>query len=70
MMWWIILYYPAIFLIIWIGKQVEKKYPTGSVERNRSEMALGCALLSLPGMPAIIGVGYVIKLIFISIFGK
>jgi hypothetical protein len=68
MIWWFLLYYPIIFAIIFIGKRVETRYPLNSIERNRADMALGCAFMSLPSMPLIVGVGYLAKYAFISIF--
>lgn len=55
--WWLVLYYPIIALLIFIGKKVSYRYPNGSVVRDRSEMALGCGLLALPGTPLILFIG-------------
>jgi hypothetical protein len=68
MLWWLILYYPVIFAIIFIGKRIESRYPQDSVERNRMDMALGCAFMSMPSMPLIVGIGYLVKHAFTSMF--
>ena len=50
MVWWFVLYYPLMAAIILVGKRIERRYPPNSAERGRTEMALGCAVLSLPGL--------------------
>jgi hypothetical protein len=52
--WWIILYYPVIFAVICGGKRFTDRYPEKSPQRNRAEMALGCAFLAMPSAPLIV----------------
>jgi hypothetical protein len=52
--WWIILYYPVIFAVIFGGKRFTDRYPENSPQRNRAEMALGCAFLAMPSAPLIL----------------
>jgi hypothetical protein len=46
-------------LLIFRGTRLER-YPAGSVQRNRTELALGCAVLALPGLSAVIAVGSIL----------
>jgi len=65
--WWIVLYYPIIFAIMFIGYCLEKRYAPDSVERKRAEMGLGCGLILLPSLPLIIGAFDVLRYL---IFGN
>jgi hypothetical protein len=47
-------------LLIFIGNKVVDRYPNGSVVRDRAEMALGCSILALPGVPLILFIGLLI----------
>jgi len=58
--WWIILYYSLGFAVLFLGTRLDKRYPAGSVQRNRAELALCCAWLALPTAPLIYGIGCVI----------
>lgn len=60
MVWWLILYYPIIGILFYIANKVDARYPNGSVVRDRTEMALGCGILALPGAPLIIFIGSLI----------
>jgi hypothetical protein len=52
--WWFILYYPVIFAVIFGGKRFTDRHRENSPQRNRAEMALGCALLAMPSAPLIV----------------
>jgi hypothetical protein len=54
-LWWIILYYPIIFAVMFGSKRVTDRFPESSPQRNRAEMAMGCAVLALPSAPIIVG---------------
>jgi hypothetical protein len=41
MVWFLMLYYPIIGLLMFIGNNVATQYPNGSLVRDRTEMALG-----------------------------
>jgi hypothetical protein len=58
--WWLVLYYPIMGLLIFIGNKVADRYPNESVVRERAEMALGCGILALPGAPLILFIGSLI----------
>jgi hypothetical protein len=58
--WWLVLYYPTVALLLLIGNKVADRYPNGSVVRDRTEMALGCGILALPGAPLILFIGSLI----------
>jgi hypothetical protein len=58
--WWLVLYYPIMGLLIYLGKTLADKYPNGSVARDSGEMALGCGILLLPGAPLILFIGSLI----------
>jgi hypothetical protein len=59
--WWLILYYPTIFALLALGARLDKRYPAGSIQRNRADIALGCAFLALPGLPLIIAVSIIMR---------
>jgi hypothetical protein len=44
--------------LIFLANRVEKRYRPNSAQRNRAELALGCAILALPGLPAILVFGW------------
>jgi hypothetical protein len=52
--WWMLLYYPVMFAVIFAGKNFTDRYPENSPQRSRAEMALGCALLAMPSAPAVV----------------
>jgi hypothetical protein len=58
--WWMILYWPIMGLLIFLGTRLEKRYPAGSVQRNRIELVLGGAILAMPGLPLIIAIGSIL----------
>jgi hypothetical protein len=60
MVWFLMLYYPIIGLLMFIGNNVATQYPNGSLVRDRTEMALGWGVLALPGAPSIIFIGSLI----------
>jgi hypothetical protein len=53
MLWWLLLYWPAMLALIGLGSRVAKRYPEGSQMRHRADMALGCGILALPIAPII-----------------
>lgn len=61
MVWWFALYYPLMAAIIVAGKRIERRYPEKPAQRDRVEMMLGCAVLSLPAFPVMVGAGYLAK---------
>lgn len=54
-LWWIILYYPIIFAVMFGAKRVTDRYPENSPQRARADLALGCAVLGMPSAPLIVG---------------
>lgn len=52
--WWFVLYYPIIFAVMFGGKRFTDRYPENSPQRNRAEMAFGCAFLVMPSAPLIV----------------
>jgi hypothetical protein len=60
MVWWLILYYPIIGALIFLGHRAEKRFPPNSNARNRTDLALGCAVLAMPGAPLIFFIGRLI----------
>ena len=57
--WWLILYWPIMGAVIFLGNRLDKRYAAGSVRRERADMALGCAILAMPGVPLVLGVGWI-----------
>ena len=51
-----ILYYPAMGLIIWLSNHLTKRHG----ENRRRDMAFGCAFMALVGAPIIIQIGWLI----------
>ena len=52
--WWIVLYYPVIFAVAFGSKMAAARYPENSPQRNRANMALGCAVIGMPSAPLIV----------------
>ena len=52
--WWLILYYPILFAVLYGGNRLSNRYPEGSPERNRTDLGLGCAFLAMPFAPVIV----------------
>jgi hypothetical protein len=57
MIWWFVLYWPIMGAVIFIGHQVAKRYPSDSVERNRADLALGCVVIGMSGIPLLVAIG-------------
>jgi hypothetical protein len=60
MAWWFILFWPIMGFLIFLGTRLDKRYPAGSVQRNRADLALGCGILALPAAPLIFWFGSII----------
>jgi hypothetical protein len=56
---WFILYWPIMGALIFVGNRLDKRYAAGSVQRERADMALGCAILAMPGVPLVWAVGWI-----------
>lgn len=54
MVWlWFVLYYPIMGSLIFLSNCVARRYPSGSVVRDRVDTALGCGVIGLPIAPII-----------------
>ena len=50
-----VLYYPVIAAVILVGMRIENRYRPNSAERQRTEVGVGCAFLSITAMPIVLG---------------
>jgi hypothetical protein len=50
--WWIALYYPAIFLLMYVGNRLDKKRG----ESRRRDQALGCLFMGLVLFPIVFNI--------------
>jgi hypothetical protein len=53
------LYWPIMGVLILLGNRLDKRYAPGSVQRERADLALGCAIMAMPGVPAILVVCWI-----------
>jgi hypothetical protein len=50
--WWMILYYPILRLIFYIGNRIEKRKGV----TRKTDMMLGCAFMRVVGLPIFVNV--------------
>jgi hypothetical protein len=55
--WWVILYYPLIFLLLLVGRRLDKRFVADPSKRRKADTALGCAFFALLWAGFIIMIG-------------
>ena len=54
------MYWPIMGAVIFLGNRLDKRFAPGSVQREWADLALGCAVMAMPGVPAVLAVGWLI----------